>query len=281
MTASDAAPAAGMPGPAGGGCKPSRIVVTGATGIAAATARRLAADGRNVFVISVDGHADRLAGELGDRGVGAVTADLRREEEAESAFAAAVSALGGIDGLVAIAGGSGRRSGDGPLHEIPLAGWEATLALNLTTTFLSAREALRAFLAAGTPGSIVLTASVLAFSPSPQHFTTHAYAAAKAAICGLTRSLAASYAESGVRVNAVAPGLVRTPMARRAAGDPEILAFAARKQPLARGLIEPDDVAAACCFALDAVQMTGQVIAFDGGWTVSEGRESPIPREEA
>jgi NAD(P)-dependent dehydrogenase (short-subunit alcohol dehydrogenase family) len=268
-------------GAGAGAAKPSRIVVTGATGIAAATARRLAADGRNVFVVSVDGNAERLVGELGDRGAGAATADLRREDEAEAAFAAAVSALGGIDGLVAIAGGSGRSAGDGPLHEIPLAGWEATLALNLTTTFLSAREALRAFLRAGTPGSIVLTASVLAFSPSPRHFATHAYAAAKAAICGLTRSLAASYAPVGIRVNAVAPGLVRTPMARRATEDPQILAFAARKQPLAAGPLEPDDVAAACCFALDAVQLTGQVIALDGGWTVSEGHDSRALEEEA
>jgi NAD(P)-dependent dehydrogenase (short-subunit alcohol dehydrogenase family) len=251
---------------------PRRIVVTGATGIAGATARRLAAAGRGVFIVSNDGQAQSLAAELGDRAAGAFTADLRREEEAEAAFAAAASALGGIDALVAVAGGSGRRAGDGPLHEIPLSGWDATLALNLTTTFLSVREALRVFLAARTPGSIVLTTSVLGFSPSPQYFTTHAYAAAKAAICGLARTLAAAYAAEGIRVNAVAPGLVRTPMARRAAEDAEVLAFAALKQPLARGMIDPDDVAAACCFALDAAQLTGQVIALDGGWTVSEGR---------
>jgi NAD(P)-dependent dehydrogenase (short-subunit alcohol dehydrogenase family) len=252
--------------------RPSRVVITGATGIAAATARRLAADGRRVFVISATaGNAQRLCDELGTTGAGAAVADLRREDEAEAAFARAREALGAIDGLVAVAGGSGRRAGDGPLHEIPLAGWDATLALNLTTTYLAAREAIRAFLADRIPGSVVLTTSVLGFSPSPRYFTTHAYAASKAAILGLVTTLAAGYAPDGIRVNGVAPGLVLTPMAQRAATDPEILDFAARKQPLAGGMLDPDDVAAACTFALDAPQLTGQVIALDGGWTVSEG----------
>ncbi|MEA5054104.1 MAG: SDR family oxidoreductase [Propionicimonas sp.] len=253
---------------------PGRVVVTGATGIAAATARQLAASGRRVFVISAtDGNAQALAADLGEAAAGACTADLRVEAEAEQAFAAADTALGGMDGLVAVAGGSGRRAGDGPLHEIPLAGWDATLALNLTTAFLATREALRHFLAGRAPGSIVLTTSVLGWSPSPRYFATHAYAATKAALCGMTRTLAAAYAPDGIRVNAVAPGLVRTPMARRAAEDAEILAFAARKQPITGDLLAAEDVAAACCFALDAAQLTGQVIALDGGWTVSEGQE--------
>jgi len=249
-----------------------RVLVTGATGIAAATAHVLAAEGAQVFVVArTSANCTGLLAELGPAGAGFASADLREEAEAEAAFAAAAEAMGGLDGVVAVAGGSGRRWGDGALHEIPLSGWDETLRLNLTTTFLTAREAIRHF-RAGSGGALVLTTSVLGWSPSPHYFATHAYAATKAAICGMTRTLAAAYADDGIRVNAVAPGLVRTPMAERAAQDDEILAFAATKQPLAGGMLEADDVADAIVWALRNPQITGQIIAVDGGWTVSEGQ---------
>ncbi len=252
--------------------RPERVLVTGATGIAAATARRLAARGSRVFVVARTAErCEDLVTSLDEHGAGWYAADLRDEGAAGDAFAAAVTAMEGIDGVVAVAGGSGRRWGDGPLHEIPLSGWDETLRLNLTTTFLTAREAIRHMRRAG-GGSIVLTTSVLGWSPSPEHFATHAYAAAKAAICGLTRTLAAAYATDAIRVNAIAPGLVLTPMAERAAQDAEILSFAATKQPITGGMIDADDVADAIVWALCNPQTTGQVIAVDGGWTVSEGR---------
>lgn len=250
---------------------PARVVVTGATGIAASTALRLAEFGTHVFVISsVEQECADLIERLGDRGAGCAVADLRDEGAAERAFAAARENLTAVQGVVAVAGGSGRAFGDGPLHGISLEGWEATLRLNLTTAFLTAREAIRCFRTSGS-GSLVLTSSVLAWSPSARHFSTHAYAAAKAAIAGLAISLASTYAAEGIRVNAIAPGLVRTPMSRRAAGDDEILAFARSKQPTAPGLLDPDDVADAIVWALRSPQLTGQVVAIDGGWTVSEG----------
>ena len=119
--------------------------------------------------------------------------------------------------------------------------------------------------------------SVLAESPSPEHFATHAYAAAKAAAVGLTRSCAAFYAKHGIRFNLIAPGLVDTPMARRAAGDSSIQQFISRKQPLDGGRIgHPEDLDAAVVFFLSEQSkfVTGQVLAIDGGWSVSEGRES-------
>jgi NAD(P)-dependent dehydrogenase (short-subunit alcohol dehydrogenase family) len=248
-----------------------RVLVTGATGIAAASARRLAECGAQLFIVArTDEQCRALADQLGSAAVGYAAVDLREEAGAEAAFAAGVEVLGGLDGVIAVAGGSGRRWGDGPLHEIPLAGWDETLRLNLTTTFLTAREAIRQFRRDG-GGSLVLTSSVLAWSPSPRHFATHAYAATKAAICGLARTLAATYAADRIRVNAIAPGLVRTPMAERAAADPEILRFAERKQPLAGGMLVPGDVADAAVWALTSPRVTGQVIAVDGGWTVSEG----------
>ncbi|WP_210416761.1 SDR family NAD(P)-dependent oxidoreductase [Microcella pacifica] len=249
----------------------TRVVVTGATGIAAAVATELASRGAQVFAIS---RTESSLAELAARVplAGFAVADLSDEREAERAFSTADDALGGLDGLVAVAGGSGRRLGDGPLHEIPLEGWDRTLGLNLTTTFLAARETIRALLAGGRGGSLLLTTSVLGWSPSPEHFSTHAYAAAKAAIVGLTRTLAAHYADDGIRVNAIAPGLVETPMAARAAQDATILNFAARKQPVAAGILDARDVARLAVPLLDAVSVTGQVVAVDGGWSVSEGR---------
>jgi NAD(P)-dependent dehydrogenase (short-subunit alcohol dehydrogenase family) len=114
-----------------------------------------------------------------------------------------------------------------------------------------------------------MTSSVLASSPQPESFTTHGYAAAKAAISGWTGSLAAAYAADGIRVNTVAPGLVRTPMAQRAAEDPDIVAFAARKQPLAGGLLTAEQVATGLAWFVTADTITGQVLAIDGGWTVT------------
>jgi NAD(P)-dependent dehydrogenase (short-subunit alcohol dehydrogenase family) len=245
-----------------------RVVVTGASGIAAATARRLAARRDSVFVISRNpAKCAALIGELGPSGAGWHAGDLALEPDAVAAFEAAAHALGAIDGVVAVAGGSARKFGDGWLHEMTLDAWNVSLSTNLTTMFLTAREAVRHMRSAG--GSLVMTSSVLATSPQRDTFTTHGYAAAKAAITGWAVPLAAAYAADGIRVNVVAPGLVRTPMARRAAEDDEILAFARRKQPLAADMLSPDVVAKAMIFMLDAEGVTGQVIAVDGGWMVT------------
>ncbi|WP_203882055.1 SDR family NAD(P)-dependent oxidoreductase [Planotetraspora kaengkrachanensis] len=248
---------------------PLRCLVTGATGIGAAVALRLADLGHRVFVVSLDPDECRpLVALLGDQAAGFSAADLRDESAAVAAFTAADEALGGVDLVVAVAGGSGRGFGDGPLHEVTLQAWEETLRLNLTTAFLTARESVRRLRRTG--GSLVLVGSVLAARPSPELFGTQAYATAKAGIAGLVTTLAAMYVNDGVRVNAVAPGLVRTPMARRAASDPMIQEYARRKQPLAAGMIEPGTVAEAVCAIGLAECVTGQVLAVDGGWSVTE-----------
>jgi NAD(P)-dependent dehydrogenase (short-subunit alcohol dehydrogenase family) len=120
--------------------------------------------------------------------------------------------------------------------------------------------------------------SVLGWSPSPEFFATHAYAAAKAAIIGFTRSTAAYYARHDIRCNVLAPALVETPMSRRAAGDARIQKFIATKQPLDGGRIgQPADCDGAAVYLLsDAARfVTGQVLAVDGGWTVSDGQIPP------
>jgi NAD(P)-dependent dehydrogenase (short-subunit alcohol dehydrogenase family) len=256
------------------------ILVTGASGIAAAGVRLFAARNASVFVVSrTEEKCSRLAEEITATGgmCGFFRADLTSEREADEATQACLERFGRIDGLFAVAGGSGRRFGDGPLHEIEVEGWEETLKLNGHPAVLATRNAIRAMRSqqpdeSGVRGSIVLVTSVLADHPAPGYFATHAYAAIKGAENSLTKSLAAYYAPEGIRVNAIASGLVETPMAERAAGDPQIRAYARRKQPLAGGLMVAEDIATVGAFLLsdDARRVTGQVISVDGGWSISE-----------
>jgi NAD(P)-dependent dehydrogenase (short-subunit alcohol dehydrogenase family) len=197
-------------------------------------------------------------------------ADARRAVTAETAVAEADSRFGGLDGLFHVAGGSGRRWGDGPLHQIPVSGWKRTLDLNLTSVFFSNRAALSYFVRKQQPGSILNLTSVLAYAPEPDGFATHAYTAAKAAVVGMTKTTAAYYAARGIRINALAPGLTDTPMARRALSDPAIMQTVRSRQRLEGGrAVQPQDLRAAVVFFLSdqSAFITGQVLAVDGGWT--------------
>ena len=253
-------------------------LVTGSTGIAAASARRFAAEGASVFVASRTGnHARDLADELVAAGGRAewAAADLGDEADADRAVAAAVEHFGRIDGLFAVAGGSGRRFGDGPIHELTADGWDRTLEINLRSQALTCRAVIRQMLAqppngSGTRGSVLLMGSVTATDPVPAFFATHAYAAAKGATTALMTAMAATYATNGIRVNAVAPSVTDTPMATRAASDARIRAFNARKQPLAGAMMDPDEVAHAAVYFLsdESRVVTGQLLKIDGGWSV-------------
>jgi NAD(P)-dependent dehydrogenase (short-subunit alcohol dehydrogenase family) len=252
--------------------------VTGATGIGAASARRLAGEGASVFIVSrTADHAEQLALELAETGADAgwAAADLADESDAERALAAAVSRFGRIDGCFAVAGGSGRRFGDGPIHELTVEGWERTLAINLRSQALTCRGVVRQMLdqvpnSSGTRGSILLMGSVTATDPVPEFFATHAYAAAKGATIALMTTMAATYARDRIRVNVVAPSLTDTPMAARASGDSRIRAFARRKQPLAGEMMDPVEVAHAAVYFLsdESRVVTGQLLKIDGGWSV-------------
>jgi NAD(P)-dependent dehydrogenase (short-subunit alcohol dehydrogenase family) len=151
------------------------------------------------------------------------------------------------------------------------------LNLNLTSLFYSNRAAVQQFLKQKAGGSVLNMGSVLGFSPSPHYFATHAYAATKAAIIGLTRSAAACYAKHNIRFNVLAPALVATPMSKRAQGDQAVLKFIATKQPLDGGRIgRPEDLDAAAVYFMsdESKFVSGQVLAVDGGWSVSEGQYS-------
>ena len=241
------------------------ILVTGSTGIAAAAGLRCAAEGAAIFVVSrTEAHAADLAGRIRAAGGEADhrAVELTDASATDAAVATAVERFGRIDGLLSVAGGSGRAFGDGPIHELSPDGWDRTLALNLTSQARVCAAVVRQMLgqpvrAGGIRGSIVLTSSVLASHPVPELFATHAYAAAKGGIVGLGTAMAAAYAGSGIRVNTIAPGLTATPMAARAAADPATVAFVTRKQPLVGGFVEADDVAAAAVFLLADESQSG------------------------
>lgn len=151
------------------------VVVTGASGIAAAGARAFAGQGAAVFVISrSESSCEELVASITAHGgsAGCATADLTDEAMTVDAFASCSREFGSIDGLFAVAGGSGRKLGDGPIHEMSLEGWEQTHEMNGLPAFLAARETVRSMTTNRRGGSIVLITSVLATSPAPEMFAT-------------------------------------------------------------------------------------------------------------
>ena len=258
------------------------VVIGGTAGLGLSAARAFVHAGARVVVVGRKRQSvETAAKELGSHSR-AISGDAADPQTAVEAIAAAVREFGGFHGLYHVAGGSGRKLGDGPLHEMTDEGWRGTLDGNLTALVYSNRAAVRQFLAQGTGGSILNMSSVLGLAPSARFFATHAYAAAKSAVFGFTKSIAAYYAEKGIRCNVLAPALVETPMAQRAAKDEAIMKFIKTKQPLDGGRIgQPEDLdAAAIFFMSDASRFTtGQVLAIDGGWTVSEGQIPATPND--
>ncbi len=255
--------------------KKNIVIIGGTTGLGLSAATAFVNNGANVVLVGRDaGHAAEARKRL-EGNAETVTGDAADESTAKKAVDRCIEAFGSFDGLYHVAGGSGRRFGDGPLHELSLAGWNATLQWNLTSLMLSNQAAVRKFLELGTAGTILNMSSVLGFSPSPVYFSTHAYAAAKSAVIGLSRSLSAYYAKDNIRVNVVAPAVVETPMAQRAANDETIVSFLKTKQPLDGGRIgQPSDVDGIAVYFMSEQSKftTGQVIAVDGGWSIAEGQ---------
>lgn len=251
------------------------VIVGGTTGMGLSAARACVAAGAMVVVVGRDQKDADAAGAMLGQSVRAIAADATEPATAPAAIELAVGEFGRLDGMYHVAGGSGRRFGDGPLHELTDEGWDATCRLNLTSLVYSNRAAVRRFLKQGTGGSVLNIGSILAFSPSIRFFATHAYAAVKAGVVGLTQSAAAFYAPHNVRFNCVVPSLVETPMSQRATEDRAIIRYIHTKQPLDGGRVgRPEDLDAAVVFFLsDASRfVTGQVLNIDGGWSVSEGQ---------
>lgn len=239
-------------------------VITGAaSGIGAATARLLGARGANVMIGDVDPAAAgtvELIRSAGGRADWTHT-DVTDESSVAALMDQAVETFGSLDILVANAGISEPK---GPLHTMELGDWKRVIDINLTGVALSNKHALRHMLAFGS-GAIVNVSSILGTVGASN---SNSYSAAKAAVANLTRSAALTYATSGIRINAVAPGYARTPLV---AGLPEeTRGMMESRTPLGR-LADPTEIAEAIAFlASDAASfMVGSILAVDGGYTAA------------
>jgi NAD(P)-dependent dehydrogenase (short-subunit alcohol dehydrogenase family) len=215
----------------------SLVIIGGTTGLGLSAARAFVENGARVVVVGRNPESAKAAQKALGKSCFALAADATDPNTAIKAIELALNKFRTFHGLYHVAGGSGRSMGDGPLHELTDDGWYATLYLNLNSLFFSSRAAIRQFLKQRTGGTVLNMSSVLGWSPSPKYFATHAYAAAKSAVIGFSKSIAAYYAPQNIRCNVICPALVETPMARRAAGDQQILSFIKTKQPLDQGRI--------------------------------------------
>ena len=238
------------------------LVVGGGGGIGAAVARLIVASGGQVFLAGRD--EGKLAAVGGELGMPYGTVEAADPDAIDACADAAAAALGGLDGIVNCAGSLLLK----PAHLTTTAEWQATLAANLSSAFGCVRAAGRLLKAAG--GSVVLVSSAAARVGLANH---EAIAAAKAGVIGLVLSAAATYAKQKVRFNAVAPGLVRTPLTKGLVASELAEKASVGMHPLGR-LGEPEDVARAIHFLLDPAQgwITGQVLGVDGGLADLRGR---------
>ena len=255
------------------------LLITASTGIGAETARLAARRGARLFIVSrTQANCVALTQDILAEGGQCeyAKADVSDADQVESAVARCIDTYDRIAALYNVAGISGSKFGDGPTHLCTPEGWDKVMNVNLRGTYLVCRAVINRMLEQprrdnGLRGSILNMTSVLGFAPFPKYFTTHAYAASKAALIGMTESMAGYYASHQIRVNAIAPGLTATPMAGRAVQDPTIISAMQTKQPLLGGIIDPKDVAEASLFLLsDAARaMTGDTLLVDGGWSVT------------
>ena len=255
------------------------ILITASTGIGAETARLAARAGARLFITSkTESHCSDLARQIRQEG-GACAyrqADLRNAAQVEMVVEDCVETYGRIDALYNVAGISGSRFGDGPVHECTESGWDMVMATNVKSMYLMCRLVIGQMMmqpigSNGLRGTLLNMASVLGICPMPSHFVTHGYAASKGAIIGMSRSMAGYYAPHKIRVNVIAPGLTGTPMAGRAVEDEQIRVSMKQKQALTGGVIDAAEVARASLFLLsdDSRAVTGDTLVVDGGWCVT------------
>lgn len=248
-----------------GGMAGSVALVTGAaSGIGRATAEAFAREGARVVVSDVAaGAGEAVAAAIRERGGQAVFAacDVSRPERVEALVARTVEAFGRIDFAFNNAGVEGETA---PTAECTEANWDRVMGINLKGVWLCMREEIPRMLAQG-GGAIVNCSSVAGLVGFPG---IAAYAASKHGLIGLTRTAALEYAARGIRVNAVCPGVIRTPMVERfTGGEAEAQAQLVASEPIGR-MGTPEEVAAAVVWLCsDAASfVTGHAMVVDGGF---------------
>lgn len=247
-----------------------RILVTGAaSGIGLETARFLA--GQGAVLVLMDRDRQALAAVADGLGAAAqVGGDVTSEADCESMVAIARDAAGGLDGLVHCAGVSDRVA---KAFDIDIGEWQHIVDVTLRGTFLVCRAAARIMLEQK-GGSIVVLSSIRGLTGSPRR---HAYGPAKAAVSMMARNLACEWSADGVRINAIAPGFIRTPMVDRLTAEGKIDAqVLIDHTPMGRmGL--PVEIARASAFLLSdwSSYVTGVTLPVDGGW-LAYGGAGPV-----
>ncbi|RSZ65558.1 SDR family oxidoreductase [Corynebacterium hylobatis] len=239
------------------------VITGGATGIGRATAVEFAKAGAAVVVGDIDDRAAETVQIITEAGGTAefVRTDVTDDASVQNLVDVAVEKHGTID--IAF-NNAGVLPPTAPLHEQTVEDWHRTMGVDATGVFLAMRHQIPVMLKAG-GGSIVNTASVAGVTADPGMTP---YVAAKHAVVGMSKGAALDYATEGIRINVLAPGLIRTPMTERWLDDPEIAPRVLADSPIGRAA-EPEEVAATVLYLSSdmAGAVTGSVYRVDGGRT--------------
>lgn len=234
------------------------VITGGASGIGLATAKKLLGEGANVVLVDWNQDVSDIAKSLSNNCIG-IRCDVSSDTDVQKCVSEVIERCGHIDYLVANAGIGG---GPNKAHEVSVDEWNKVIGVNQTGIFLMNKYVIGEMLKTG-GGAIVNTSSMYGLVGTTMSF---AYSASKGAINQMTRSLALTYARDNIRVNAIAPGYVDTPIL--ASVPKEMKDAMANQLPVGR-LGEDTEIANLICYLLsdNATFITGAIVPIDGGFT--------------